>query len=661
MKLIACVLILSFSVIGQMDFWPEVLYIPFSEGQRDSNHLEINLDQKIDEYIYKIDNFFSLLKNDSLKEVKQYINYKLDDDNNLGRQNHYLDLAGAFTRKKFPFSFSSFGFEWIPTATYYRLQDRNGDNNSSSSGVGSIRLGPSIGLLYQNLPIRISGGGALDVWQDILSYKPKWDEVVASNSDPGFYGALTVGNNTQQIIKGIPFYAEGKIFGRYMNSVKNEKITNGMINALFVQDVPFGDSLFLYAADTLSKGREGSFTGLQYGSPQLTSTPNKTHNSLQASIGVKNINTKLFTPSLLYQWSLSSETFPQGQENLFNERFMKHTIALMAHNKGTDFIIYRCGIKFSFENEDWLYKHDFDNVFDTSITRLPLKDSLEMNINDFKGFEAGMYHFFNKKLKNNMEFTYSFTINRYKVTYPYFFVIEKDSEKDDTTEINEDKDEAYSRHLFNVTLFSLPRLKLDILADYSKNDDVKLKKEKSSGNFTERVYRFESTFYLNTDSSNGLSETFGAFSRMSEYHYPEFYPEGPPLFRQYYSRLRGWFHIGEKMAVEAIWNDIATVNGLVDSTNTLRPELRYKESSLDLKFSYSFPNNLIMQSGCFFRYIKYYTNVYNDIEIDKSLWPYIELKACLFNRLLLHARLERYINPVRDDFWKGLSTLNWMF
>ncbi len=655
---IIVILLFSFSAFGQYDYWPEVLTTPEEVEQQDSNHMEINLKQNIDEYIYETDNSFSLLKNDSLREVKQFLNYKLADDNNLGRQNHYLDVAGSFSRKKFPFSFSSLGFEWIPTATFYRLQ---GPPNRSSSGVGSIRVGPSIGLLYQNLPFRISGGGVVDVWQDNMSYKPKWDEAVASNGDPGFYTALTVGNNNRPLFEGIPFYSEGKVFGRYMNSARNEKITNGEINALFLQDIPFGDTLFLYAADTLSKGREGSLSGVQSGSIQLESTPNKTHNSLQASIGIKNINTKLLTPSLLYQLSLSSVTFPPGEDVRFNERFIKHSVALMARNNRPDLFVYRGGIQFEFEDEDWVFNHEFKKKYEDTLLGNVLRDSLKMNTNDFKGFRAGMYHHFNKKLDNNMEFTYTFNIDRYKVTYPFYFIKTSESQKNDITELNNDKDEAFARHVFEVTLFSLPRIKLDLLADYSKNDRVNLKKERSYNNFTERVYRFESTLFINPDSSKGFTETFGAFSRMSEYHYPEFHDKGPPLFRQYYSQLRGWISFKEKIKIEAIWNDIATVNGLVDFNHILRPELRYKESSLDLNFSNSFPNHFITQTGCLFRYIKYYTNIYNDIRIDKSLWPYIGIKAFIFNKLMFNARLERYINPEKDDFWKGLSTLNWVF
>ncbi len=646
-----------------MDYWPEVLHVPVNGESRDSNSTEINLEQNLDDFIYKTNNSFSLVKSDSVKEVKQYCLYWLDDDNISETQNHYIDLAGSFTRKKFPFAFSSLGFEWIPTAIFNRRPDReNGDGDITeynSSGVGSLRLGPSIGIRYQNLPIRISGGGAVDVWQDNFPYSPGWSDVVESKGDPGFYGALTAGNNKRQLIEGIPFYAEGSIFGRYMKSAVNEKITNGEINALFFRDVSFADTFFLYAADTLSKGRTNKN---QFGSAQFKSIPNRTQNSLQATFGINKMQSPFLVPSLHYRLSLASVTYPHSNDKNFQDRFnnkyVTHTVAVTAQNRRKDILVYDGGILFSCEDDDWVYKKEFKNI-EVAKGDSILEDSLRENNNDFKGLYVQMYHRLNKKFTNNMEFNYTFDVNRYKVTYPNFFI---NTSANDTIINGNDKDEMNFTHTLNFILLSFPRIRLGIAGEYAKSDKVFLKKMSSSGSYIERGYRVESSLHINPDSTNGLVETFGGFARMGEYYFPEFQQTGPDLFRQYYSRLKGSLTLFNNLLLEGIWNEISTLDGeYVDSTNRVNPVLRYKESSVELNCSYRFPNNFIVQTGSLFRYIYYYYNSFSDSRVKKVMMPYLDIKAFLFNRLFIHARIERYIDPGRDDFWKAVSSLNLVF
>ena len=79
-------------------------------------------------------------------------------------------------------------------------------------------LGPVIGIDSRSLPIRLSGGCAVDIWQDSLPDVMSIKDLVDVNSDIGLYGDIRVGNNTTPLFPGFPLFAEGSIFGKYMNN-----------------------------------------------------------------------------------------------------------------------------------------------------------------------------------------------------------------------------------------------------------------------------------------------------------------------------------------------------------------------------------------------------------------------------------------------------------
>ena len=340
MNILFLIILCIATASAQTEYWPEVLQAPITEEPGDSNVVDITAKQNLRVDIYKTNNSILVNRNDSIKRLEQKVSYDLSDDNSLGLQNHYLDLSGLFLRKKFPFRFSSLGLEWVPTAAFNRRHDTDNGLNRSN-GIGSMRLGPVIRFDYMNMPIHLSGGGAVDLWNPELPFDPGYQDVKEAKGDPGFYGSVRMGDNRKPLIEGIPFFAEGSIFGRYMNSANNAKITNGEINALFYNDVTFADAFFLYFADTLSKGRTAFLSEQAGGAARYSSTPSRTNNSLQATCGLKNIGGFFLEPSLAYTLALSSVSYPTFEEIVGDERLLTHTISLMGQNDNARFMNYR--------------------------------------------------------------------------------------------------------------------------------------------------------------------------------------------------------------------------------------------------------------------------------------------------------------------------------
>lgn len=663
MSVLFLIVISVFAVFGQTDFWPEVLTAPLTEEPADSNKVEIMAVQDLRMDIYQTNNSISLLRNDSLKEVEQICHYELFNDHNLGIQNHYLDLSGSISRKNFPFKFSSLGMEWVPNAVLNRRKN-------SSNAIGSMRIGPTIGIDYLNMPIRLSGGGAVDVWHNELPHEPGFDDLTEAEEDPGFYGGISVGDNRKPLIERIPFYAEGSIFGRYMKSGNNSKITNGEVNALFYRDVVFADTFFIYCADTLLIGRTAFLSEQEGGSAKYSSTPDRTNNSLQATCGLKDIGTFFLKPSVTYRWRLFSVTYPLYEEIIGDERLISHTIAFMIKNEASRIINYNGGISFAFENEDWLFK-DFKDTLPIEATE-DNKDSLVENLKDYEGFYAQMYHTIGKRFKNNFEFVYSFDINRYRKIYPNFYTVGRD-----TTRTNNDKDNVDHTHSLDVTLFSSPRMKLAVFGEYTRNETVYLRKERSARNKTGRIYRLETSLYINPEDSTGLKETIGAFAKNEEYHFPEFNNDPPQLLRKFYSKLYGGWEINDHLMFEGSWNEIYSDDGYWseseyrntkdsnDDNSYYAIESKSVESSIELIGSYQFFNNFTVRIGSLFQYIYYREWDYNEEKYNKHniyyLIPFIEMNAQLFDRAFVNARIERYMDPNADDYWEAVSLINVIF
>jgi len=365
---------------------------------------------------------------------------------------------------------------------------------------------------------------------------------------------------------------------------------------------------------------------------------------------------------------MSSLTYPAHESILGDQRIISHTIACIGQNEEGRIFNYSGGISFSFIDDNWMFRNKFPLVVtdDMILSDNLLLDSLNKNLKDNDGFLARMYHTIGKQFKNSFGFLYSFDISRYRETYPSFYI----DNDNDTSHSDYDKDNVKLQHSLKLTLFSTPRLTMTTLTEYSRNEIVYLRKEMSATNKTERVYRIETSLHTTTDSAkseNKLSETIGVFVKNEEDHFPEFQGDGPPWLRKLYSKFEGMYGIGKKASLECLWNETYTDDGYWHTLEDYYAIETYSlETRVELAALYRFPNNFLVRAGNLLEYIyywdyNYYEKKYNNTSYLLYLMPFVEIHAFLFNRVYLQARIERYIDPVADDFWEAKSTLNLVF
>lgn len=680
MKFLLALFLLFTPLLGKMNFWPEVFSIPNLESKKDNNRTQIISNQDLDTEFgkYRTYNVVNMLRGDSLKQFTQLYKYTLEAFHFVtkGRgdtlkqkqleQKHSLDLSGSLIWHKYPFDFSSIGIKWSPNLVFNRyfsstdsLEHPEIRSNDTSEGMASLHLGPLMYFYYLDMPIKISAGGAVDVWNNTMSYPPHMTDLKKVNSDPGFFGEIEVGDNTVPLIRGIPFYVEGSIFGQYMQSDNNAKITSGEINALYFQDLPFADTLFVYCADTVTKGRTAFFSG---NAPQLISTPNRTRNSLQVSVGLDNIGHFSYKPSLTYTWALSSVVYPHYEEILDDERFITHTVSCMVTNDSTRFLTYNGGISLSFKSEDWLFKSKLSSfAFEDSTS----EDSLKTNLDDSEIFNARMYHTFYKDFNSHFDFLYSFSIEREKKVSPNFYYRISNMDVNNTfadtslIENNDDVDKVYFLHSLGVSYRISPIIKLSGLGEYGQNQIVFLKKENSSKNKTDKNFRVETSCILNPEKRTGITETIGAFAKVEEYHFTEQFTQGklPPPFwsRNFYSKFFGTWEINEVLFFEIFWKENYVDDGFwqwekngspnePDSVMVYQPTQKTLESSLKATSVFSYLDKYEIQIGNLLWYSWTKTWDGDDKRYNISdkfiLSPYIKLDAHIFNTLLIRLDLK---------------------
>lgn len=671
-KALVPVLLYAAVIYGQPSLWPEVLATPFSQEPPDSGNIQFTHGQDIKLSTYKNENTLLLLKNNPGSYLEQYIKYNFSNDQALGVQNHLFNLSGLYLRKRIPFQIAGFGVEWIPVGILSRQKNSNDgfEVSNKSSGIGSMRAGPVFTINYYNLPCRFSGGGAIDVWQENLPYHFTEIARAGYEKDPGFYGSVKIGDNTKRLIESIPLYIEGSVFGKYMSSQQNSKITVGEVNGLFAQYVNFADSFFVFCSDTLSKGRTISYIGEATNPVQLTSTPNRTVNSLKAAVGIRDIGKLLLRPSFIYGFDQASVSYLPTVTILGDEQSYKHTLSGLVQSYAS-LIDYAGGISFQFDNEDHLYK--------SKIPDRPLKtdtnvDTVVENAKDYTGFFVDMYHALNKTFNNGMGFGYVFDINKDHREYPHYFLYPGGKPS-----VREDRDKVNMQHNVEVTFFSSSNFTVSTLFNFIKDMSVFLRKEKSALNQYERIYRLEATFLMNTKGKMPLKEIVGAVAKTTEYQFPAEHldpQDQPPMSRKFYSYLTGTLNLSRHVSLEGYWNEVfwdygswiseEYINAINPSSakNYYAIESKSFESSIEGGMNISFTDYTKLRFGSLIQYIYYWDWSFEQHppaykRTDKFvIFPYIQLQGILFENVQVGSKVRYYKAKNAEDYWEMNSTIS---
>lgn len=514
---------------------------------------------------FKSDNEIQLVQEDSVKKIIQLIEYSFYDDDPLRQKENYINLDGEFIGKKFPFAFTELGFNWSPTILLNTNEERG-------IGVGSLKIGPTIKINYNTLPIVISGGGAIDTWNDSIPPQLGESKLSDVNLDGGGYFGVEVGDNQFPLFEGIPFYAEGEIFGTYMS---NSNITSGLVNALFVKTLPKKGEFYFYAADTLTKGRMVNYSRGNFGTVDYTSSYDRTNNDMKGMLGIRDLGRKYLSSSFLYTFNLSTMNYPFSNVALDENRFISNSISMFLSNKKQKWFGYDGWINFELYNIDMLYRSDLPDTTYTGVNNIDDKferyDSLVSNEDDMDGKYVEFDNKFFLNILNKAELHYHINLNKDSKRYPRRYLY-----SDGRSTIREDRDivnyehEVIVKKDFNEFVYG------EMLFDYKKKMDVFIRSEKSASNRYLRKYIAEIILGFTKKNGSYINEKIGISNDQEEFpdyvltFLEEEYLSGnelgwKPFFsRKFYSRLDWRINLNDYLAISGYWYETLRDRGYWD-------------------------------------------------------------------------------------------------
>lgn len=541
--------------------WPPELVIPDSIVRIKDNSL--NISQILGEYTYESNIIYSLEKDFGNNNVKQRASYIYENDDIQNSHKHYLELVGSYMRNKFPFTFSSVGFEWQP---YGYLNSNKYDGKINSS----LWIGPKIDLKFRSFPIKLNGGGLYHAENDVITDDPFSGKADDIEHDGGFYGGVEMGDYSIPLFKKIPLYATGKIEGIYTSQAK---ITKGNIGTAFIHELKIPGEFHVFLADTLAKGRKAQIIG-------GSDISDKTINSLNFMTGLKDLGDFIIRPSILYGLKTYGRHYPDYLDSIPDlEQYANRENRLLSGIRSNDSlkIKFSTWLDLQMENEDHLDRSTFRNSIisvNEDVDSFTISDTLLQNEKDFKRRFAQLFNSVDYTILDRVRLHYHNVFERDKTEYPEIYVY---SNGDST--VHDNRDRVSFNHNMSVGLNVNPQITVEIIGDYKKNEDIHLNEEFSSGNKTTRNYLID--LILRYEKENGLHfNTVLGFANENE--------EYPDYVKKFYQAI--------------------------DVSYSKFPKYR---RDLYLKFNWSIPIlNFILFEG--FLIEKYYDNGYWDIGTWKS-------------------------------------------
>ncbi|MBD3314322.1 MAG: hypothetical protein GF344_00920, partial [Chitinivibrionales bacterium] len=272
---------------ARVDTWPDFFKAPSVEVSDDSSTFDVDIRQTVLENTFESHDRITVRYNDSLQAAEQVVGYELVNDHVLGTTDQHLDLSGNYSRHGRRWSASSIGFEWSPS---FLLHTRDSGNGF----LGTIDMGPIFGVSALGVPIDFRGGVTGRKWSDTLPRDVSTEWLDMMPSDLGFYGGLEVGDGGARV-GTLPLYLGGSGYARLIERTSRLSVGNGQV--LFMHDIPSGDSVFAYLADTLAWGHERFFERGTY-----VSIPERLAHSVRMAAAIKGKNERTIAPAFVYSF-----------------------------------------------------------------------------------------------------------------------------------------------------------------------------------------------------------------------------------------------------------------------------------------------------------------------------------------------------------------------
>jgi hypothetical protein len=658
---------------GRAQQWPSVLAFPSPPDTMDSNTTELTSGQegqilkswdtgKNRINMWESENALVLRCNNERRYVSQSVGYNASLNTLRGRS-HYVDIPGEFSRKQFPFRFSSVGLEWTP---YFQL---TADPRASDTR-GSLHVGPVVGLMVKGVPVLLRGGGAVDIWNDSLpssisDFRP--GAIRGTERDLGVYAGMRIGESHRRIISSIPLFAEA---GAYVREQDSMNIATTIVNGTFLNDIGTGDSIFLHAADSLAMGKSAFISDQAGGQRQYSATPHRVRHVIAVSAGVRARARMYLMPAAAYEYSLATIRFPGF---LGDEKKQTHSVLFQLKSVESFFVEYEGAIRFGFLNEDWMYRFNVPMLKPSEPSYLA--DTLSKNLFDNDEFITAMKHQLRKYFENGLGLSYSFDISRSQTTYPNFFVSQI-AGGFDTTRLNDDRDRINHHHLLDMTLVSLVPVTVTASGEYIKGITSYVRREKSIQNNTERIYRIGGGISVRPLTGLSFSEKAGANAITTSDQFPR--PDDYPSYRRWFdSELKGIWAVRPWISVDGQWyakygDDGNWVGGEYRDTSVQSSTGDYYaivnkslETMLELASSLLIREMASVRLGATYRdfYDRAYDNGFYATRHNTGymLTPFVNVSVRCGGRLSLDLSIRRYIDTQADDYWDVGGTIHAVF
>ncbi|NLG17108.1 MAG: hypothetical protein GX556_07245 [Fibrobacter sp.] len=467
-------------------------------------------------------------------------------------KNQSYDFSGNLLLPGYPFNADSFGIEWSPVISYNKRP-------TGSAFHSMADFGPVLKSRFKGVPFQARAGIAGYGWNDNIHNGLFGTEFKDFDGDPGYYGGIRIGDFSSGI-GGLPLHVNMQADGKYIN---NNGLGLLMGSALYRHALASGDSIFLFAGDSLLNGKD-IYLRSNVGSGLYESSPWRIRHSLTASAGFKVAPRLGFEPAFFYSYGRSTVEYPKDSASLNNVKNSEHSLNLQMSSLGRYFFDYTGGIEFIWGNQDKLYK---------IVPSGPLLDTTEIpsQFYDYRCDEAATDHALRLNFPENISVDYEFHAVRESRKYPVLHLINGDS-----TANQDESDYVRLMHRAAINADSLSFFSVSLWGDYSKTY-LYYYRRPNSGNSKQRdEYRIGVDASLIWEKIR-IDERLFAESEVTEFKFKEVHLNDPPPYsRKFSSRLSGEWSITERLQLQISWYQVYYDNGwwygreYFDTTSTQR-------------------------------------------------------------------------------------------
>ena len=476
--------------------------------------------------------------------IKQHITYETFTDHAAKIGRYHLLLAGENIHTLTPHF--DMGFEWLPSFYHSKFDYLIDTVNTVDSGYGvvSLSLGPVLAFDIVGLPLRVSGGGAVDVWNDQLKYSLAQSHAAGTVVDGGGYFSVWAGGMEQVLFDKVPLYAEGSAFGRYMQSSDNSNFTRGDIKTAYLADSVLGaESLVVVIGDTLLHGRLGGVYTYSGGGRSVNQPP-RVNNSFATTIDWLGLGYgKWFVTPSIYLSMYDGRyryLYPKMHSGIYSSRArtrVSGTLDLHRHF-GKKFTV-RGGLTFAGGHDEFFYESNFVGYTGGNVLTPLQVDSATVKLNDADIFSPSAYFSMKASFHKRWVVSYLYEVNRERTLHPFYYV-----QQVDTVQLSDDIDNGRRLHRLSLEYAPRPWYTFEFAGEYARSQLNFLSPQKSAGSRIDTRIKLDVRNIFSVDSTFYGHLILGSVVTPQEYLYGTSASSRPTHARRFYGLTKAEYSFG---------------------------------------------------------------------------------------------------------------------